>query len=182
MHVKNDYIRVSHLLDPWKQWKGISQDTLDFKAQIGTNVHEAINCHIIGLPVPELTDRERNYFESYLRWEDLEKPIYSLTEERFYNEDLMLTGQIDGIIDGMIIDFKTSSIALHKQWAIQLGWYYKLAEYNSIDVIPRAFMLQLKEKAPAKKHEYEITEELIGICESLYNIYVYFNPIKKEMT
>jgi hypothetical protein len=154
------------------------------KANIGTNVHEAIQMNTLGLPIPELNEREKKYFNSYIRWEEEKQPIYHSQEQRLYDESKMVTGQIDGVFsipgeqDKYIIDFKTSSAPSHRAWAIQLGWYYLLAKTNSIDVERKAFMLQLKDSgAPAKLHEYEISDLLLDICHKLYEVYVYFYPL-----
>jgi hypothetical protein len=178
--LKENYIRVSELLNPWKAWGTIPQQVIDTKAIIGTNVHEAINAHISGFPIQDLEPREKLYYESYLRWEEKHEPSYALTEQRYYNEGLMLTGQIDAILsDGTIIDYKTSSIVLHKHWAVQLGWYYLLAQHNGIEVNPRAFMLQLRENKEAVEHVYDITPELIHICKATYDAYMFFKGDSK---
>ena len=187
MTIKENYIRVTELLRPWQNFGNIPQSILDAKAEIGTNVHEAISCHSIGLPIPILTDREQKYFESYLKWEELNEPTFLCTEQRYYLDDLMLTGQIDAIVsfpgreEGRIIDFKCSANASEMHWQIQLGWYYILATKSGIGVNRNTFVIQLKDTgAPAKSYPFEITNEVIRICHAVYSSYTHFNPIKKH--
>lgn len=190
MDIKKDYIRVSQLIEPWRDYemkkKGVKIDpaVLDNKAVIGTNVHEAIQMHSLGLPIPELNEREKKYFESYLKWEEKNEPTYHSQEIRLYDDYKGLTGQLDGIFstpgieDRHIIDFKTTSLATPRNWSIQLGWYYLLAKENKMETSTKAFILQLKDTgSPAKLHEFEITPDLIQFCHSIYQAYIYFNPI-----
>tara|TARA_R110000868_G_scaffold396050_1_gene668085 strand:- start:1003 stop:1596 length:594 start_codon:yes stop_codon:yes gene_type:complete len=183
MEIKKDYIRVTELLKPWQDWGNIPKDVLEAKAEIGTNVHDAIAMHAMGLPIPILTERESRYFDSYLKWEEYENPTYICTEQRYYDEDLMLTGQVDAIVsfpgrpEGRILDFKTSSKALPLHWPIQLGWYYMLCLKNNVHISETAMMLQLKDNgSPAKSYVYPLTHGILGVCKSLYESYIYFNP------
>lgn len=186
MDTTKDWIRVTELLKPWSKFEGIPEDVLANKAQIGTNVHEAINMHSIGLPVPKLTAREERYFESYKIWEETYRPIYMATEQRLYDHDLTLTGCIDGIIagddgKGRIIDFKCSAMPLESHWKIQLGWYYLLCKKNEIEVSRNVRVLQLTDKGGmATSFPFEITDSLIGLCQKFYDTYIYMFPIKKH--
>ena len=183
MTIKNDYIRVTELLKPWQNWGTIPEEVLQAKAEIGTNVHEAIAMESMGLPIPNLTEREQRYFQSYLKWAENETPEYLNTEQRYYDEKLKVTGQVDAIIalpgrsQGRILDFKTSASAAPLHWHIQLGWYYLLCKANNINVSDTAMVLQLKDNgAPAKSYTYHITNGIIGVCKSIYESYIYFNP------
>jgi hypothetical protein len=183
MEIKKDYIRVTELLKPWQNWGTIPEETLQAKAEIGTNVHEAIAMESMGLPTPNLTEREQRYFDSYLKWAESELPEYLNTEQRYYDEELKITGQIDAIVafpgraQGRILDFKTSSKASPLHWHIQLGWYYLLCKANHINVSDTVMVLQLKDNgAPAKSYTYHITNGIIGVCKSIYESYIYFNP------
>ena len=186
MEIKKDYIRVTEMLKPWMNWGTIPQEVIDAKADIGTNVHEAINMHALGLPLPKLTEREQKYFESYLKWEEAEEPTFLCAEQRYYDDEAMVTGQIDAIVSfpgrtqGRILDFKTSFKPSPLHWPIQLGWYYQLAKKNGAKVTETGMMLQLKDNgSPAKPYTYDITPELIKNCWAIYHSYIYFNPIKK---
>ncbi len=187
MEIKKDYIRVTQILKPWMDFGTIPQGVLDNKAEIGTNVHEAINMHVLGLPLPIMTEREHKYFDSYLKWEEGHEPTFLCTEQRYYDDDLMLTGQVDAIVSfpgrsqGRILDFKTSSKESPLHWPIQAGWYRLLAMKNSLEVSDTTHMLQLRDNgSPAKLYTYVITAQIESICRSIYESYVYFNPIKKD--
>lgn len=187
MEIKKDYIRVSNLLEAWKNFGDAPQYRIDAKAEIGTNVHEAIEADIHGLKIFNLTDREEKYFNSYKKWREITNPKFLMTEERLYDDSRMLTGQVDCMIsfpdqqDRILVDFKTSATAMESQWAIQIGWYYLLAKMNGYNPSPRAFMLQLKDSgSPAKAFEFDITEKLIKLCYSAYDLYVHFNPFPKK--
>ena len=124
MQIKNDYIRVTDLLKPWQNFGSIDPEVLENKARIGTNVHEAIANYSIGFPVAELDEREEQYFKCYQRWHDKEAPLYDYMEQRYYDDDLMVTGQVDAVVklkdyEGLhIMDFKTSSLPSHNTWHI----------------------------------------------------------------
>jgi len=188
MDIKKDYIRVTELLKPFTKFDQIPTTILQAKAEIGTNVHEAIVNSNLGLPLCPLTEREHKYLDSYLKWEELMEPTFLSSEQRLYDEDLMMTGQVDAIVsfpgrqEGRIIDFKTSLNANESSWCIQLGWYYLLCKKNSIQVNRNAFIVQLKDTgAPAKSYPFEITDSLIGLCHKLYDVYVHFNPVKNKV-
>ena len=185
MCIKENYIRVTELLKPWQNFGDAPQWRIDEKGVIGTNVHESIHNHSIGLPTIKLTDREEKYFDSYKKWEETTQPVFLMSEQRLYDEPLMLTGQVDCMISfpsdkqRILVDFKTSAKAMEAHWAIQIGWYYLLAKKNGYNPSTKAFMLQLKDTGgPAKAYPFEITDKLIGLCYSAYNLYVHFNPIK----
>lgn len=187
MEIQNGYIRVTELLKPWTNFGAIPQEVLYTKAEIGTNVHEAINMHALGLPLPALTEREQRYFESYLKWEEGDEPTFECAEQRFYHDEFHVTGQIDAIVTfpgrsmGRILDFKTSAKPLPLHWPIQLGWYYMLACKNKLNVSDTAHILQLKDNgSPAKLHTYIIDTRILDICHCIYESYIYFNPIKQE--
>lgn len=187
--IKEGYIRVTELLSPWKDLSMIPPQLLEEKAQIGTNVHEAIATHSLGIPTKDLTERENKYFSSYHKWNEKEKPEFFLREERFYDEELMLTGQIDAIVQfpeenvPTIVDFKCTASASKKHWSIQLGWYYLLARKNGIPVQRKAFCVQLNDKDKEPKiFTCLIENALLDICKALYQSYIFFNdnPIKNS--
>lgn len=187
MEIQNGYIRVTELLKPWTSFGSIPQEILDTKAEIGTNVHESINMHALGLPLPKLTEREQRYFDSYLKWEETEEPTFECAEQRYYDKDSMVTGQIDAIVTfpgramGRILDFKTSAKEAPLHWPIQLGWYWILAQKNGVKVSDTAHILQLKDNgSPAKLYAYIIGNDVLKTCHSIYESYIYFNPINKE--
>ena len=187
MDIKNGYIRVTELLKAYQDWGDIPKEVLEAKAQIGTNVHEAIENHSVGLSIPNLTPREAKYFDSYLKWAEHEEPMYLCNEERYYDEDLKVTGQIDCIVAfpgrhiGRILDFKTSAKESPLHWPVQATWYYMLCKKNKKDVSDTTHMLQLKDNgSPAKLYTYIATQEMQDLCMSLYDAYVYFNPPKKD--
>ena len=84
------------------------------KGLIGTDVHAYIDNYLQQKPVfcSELS-REHAYFESWRNWYTLEQPPILLSEQRFYCDELMITGQIDAVMsfNGMpvLVDYKTSS-------------------------------------------------------------------------
>lgn len=187
MDIKKGYVRVTDLLKPYQDWGTIPKEVLEAKAQIGTNVHEAIENYSVGLPEPKLTVREAKYYDSYLKWAEYEEPMYLCNEERYYDEDLKVTGQVDCIVTfpgrhtGRILDFKTSAKESPLHWPLQACWYYMLCKKNKKDVSETTHMLQLKDNgSPAKLYTYTATPELQKLCLSLYDAYTYFNSHKKD--
>lgn len=162
------HVRVSEILAQFRDFSQIDQRVLTEKQDIGTEVHKNIHLHTKGvLPIfdkfpvrnfniengfiidekgekkPDLRilrweERGEGYFESYLRWEEKEQPSYEMMEERFFCDNLMVTGQMDAIVrkgDGlMLIDYKCSASADLEIWGMQAHFYKYLLEMNGIVV------------------------------------------------
>jgi hypothetical protein len=183
------WIRVSSILsmipslDSNGKWtypmQKIDYSILERKADLGTAVHEAIAAHINGDFCP-VSERERGYLDSYLKWEKtiLAKSVHS--EQRLYHEALRLTGCIDmiaklGNSDKLyLIDFKCTVAEDPVKWPLQAAFYQFLAKASGIDLEPTAYFVRLeKDGGHPDVYEYEITKELTAAAFSFYNAYIF---------
>jgi hypothetical protein len=178
------HIRVSEILAQFKDFSTINPKVLNTKAAIGTEVHHNIHMHTKGVfPVHEMypnydrstteitswEERGEGYLNSYLAYDKKEKPKYQLMEHRLYDDNLMITGQIDGlrVMDGlpMLIDFKCSYSVDKEIWGMQAHYYKHLLEVNGIQIADTFLFLQLKKdgKKPTLV-EIKFDEEVMSRC------------------
>lgn len=158
---------------PYQQ---IDQEILKKKCTIGTNVHAAINAWATDDFIP-LSECERGYYESFVKWKDLVhlKPIES--EIRLYDDSIKITGAIDmlaqlkGSTEFQLIDFKCSAQADIK-WSLQACFYYHLLTINKFKINPSVLFIQLDKNGNLPKvHTYTITPQLKSLMISCINIY-----------
>lgn len=183
------YIRISSILQMIPSmgsdglWgypmQKIDQDVLKRKADLGSNVHQAISDHTKN-EFYIVSDKEQGYLDSYLKWESSVKLECHKTEQRLYCEPLKLTGCIDmigktyGRSAFHIIDFKCTVSQDKLKWPIQAAFYHFLAESNGIHLDRKCLFVQLDPDGEMPKvYEYEITKELTSTAMSLYNIYLH---------
>lgn len=180
------HVRVSEILAQFKDFSSIDPRVLNAKANIGTEVHHNIHMHTKGgLPVfdsfptfdyhtSEITgwdDRGEGYFRSYLKYEADLQPEYLCMEKRFYCDDLMITGQIDGIKMPktgelpVIMDFKCSYSVDLEMWSMQAHYYKYLAEKNDMKTADYFIFLQLKKDGTGPKIvKIKFDEEVMQRC------------------
>jgi hypothetical protein len=141
------YLRVTEILSRLQSFKHIDKEVLEAKADIGTNVHEAINNDLTGNPQIELSNREQAYFDSYKM---LKKPECFSTENRYYDDALIITGQIDVVArfnEGLcLIDWKTSAKANHEIWKMQAHFYWYLLKQNGVDISDVMYFVNLRHR------------------------------------
>ena len=166
------YIRVSTVLEPFANLGSVPPDLLHHAAERGTKVHKIIEGIVTGIGEFGCDDETQPYIESFKYWWDPNFRVIA-TEKRFYDTKLMLTGQVDLIIDtpnGLtIVDYKTSYRPA-KTWAAQAGGYYHLAsaEYD----IKQVWFLHLNRDGKAPKvHEYPTNSDLFM---KTYDVYMHF--------
>ena len=170
------YARASSVSSDPRSFARICPVVLANKADIGTQAHSAIHAHLLGTLV--LCRQESwPYYESWLRWYQDKRPIYLATEKRYWSPELKLTGQIDGLItmpdsdEPVLIDYKTSSVAMPSTWCLQASLYCLLLQKHAVKC-SRAVFLQLRSKKsvdalgkvtleprPAVEHHYKITPD-----------------------
>lgn len=162
------YDRVSDILKPYTNFTHIDPWVLQNKCEIGTTVHQAINDYLIGdFPAPGISGAP--YFESFIKWYTKIKPeVYEL-EKRYFNDDKMITGQIDALM-GMpgdfapvLIDYKTSSVE-SPTWVMQ-GHLYHFMVQSEMTVGNRVLFLKLsKEGKFPTVFEYKICPNIHRNC------------------
>lgn len=178
--------RVTEILGWYQDLSKIPQDILERKCAIGTAVHDAIESHLKG-DFYVSTDEMKGYMQSFLKWVVKSERAVGITEERFFDHELKITGQIDCMLESsdgkemmenhsklMIVDFKTSRTPNHKIWRLQGGFYHMLAaqQYRLGDNF--MFLQLLPDGQVAKEHLYTWDRELKKTCLSVLETYRYF--------
>lgn len=146
-----DYVRVSEILARFQDYKDIDPVVLEAKAKIGTNVHKAIIQDCADDFVVIETDRAQAYFESYKMWKDKNKESHIKQVDRLFCDDLMLTGECDGLLNSSsLIDWKCSATANKKIWNMQAHMYWYLLEVNGTTASENMLWVNLRHD----KHVY----------------------------
>jgi hypothetical protein len=144
-----EYVRVSDILAQLQSFDHIDPKVLEAKAQLGTNVHEAIGEFVQGdFPILE-SEKAVGYFRSYEEWHRASQPQYQRMEQRLFDDTLMITGQMDAIVTindkpNMLIDFKCSYQPNPEIWALQAHFYNYLCKVNGIEVHPQMIWINLQ--------------------------------------
>ncbi len=104
-----------------------------------------------------------------MNYDRSEKPTYQLMEERYYDDNLMITGQIDAlrVMDGlpMLIDFKCSYSVDEEIWGMQAHYYKHLLEINGIEIADTFIFMQLKKDGKKPKLvEIKYDENVMSYC------------------
>ena len=185
--IRSGYLRVSEILSRLRDRTQINQLVLQDKADIGTEVHHNIHMHCLDIPVEHKMYPVRNpmsgqiyreerrgegYFKSYLKWEDAVKPVYKHQELRLYDDELMITGQVDAVIDGgvdgtYLLDFKCSYKADEDIWKMQAHFYWYLLSMNNLHLScdPAMCFLQLKKDGlMPEEYHFEFDEDILSQC------------------
>ena len=179
--IKEGYDRVSDIVSVPGMFDMIPLEVLENKARIGTNVHEAIHMDFLGF-VSDLAEDEKGYYDSFLEWKTMTKTSVSMSEDRFYDDNLMITGAIDGLLrfpheDNLVaVDWKTSATctkAISDTWRAQGGFYHYLLEQNHVpNVSNRYLFVQLNPKGKLPKvKEFLFTQDIMNECLSLLHKY-----------
>jgi hypothetical protein len=126
------YARVSEIIKPFVDFSGIDEGVLSRKAELGTRVHEAIQQEING-ELNYLPRQEEGYLVSWKRWRDAVNPEFVQTEQRYFDDQRMITGCVDAIMRlpstdlPVIADWKTSANESPNSWPLQGHLYFYLA-------------------------------------------------------
>lgn len=152
-----EYARVSDILATYFPYSKYVQDSgkLGPKAQIGTNVHQAINDHMTG-KMFYVTKEEAPFFQSFLKWKEYIKPDHLHPEMRIYDKDLRLTGQIDLLVfyPGTKLPILTDFKCIHgkqDKWEYQAHFYQMLLKRAKYRVAERMVFLRLSHEGKLPK-------------------------------
>jgi len=179
MTIKAGYTRVSDIISPHSGYDTIHPDILANAANRGTRIHNYCFEQISGLTPFFLKDEDIGYFNSFMSWFD-GLPVQC--ERRLYDDELMITGEIDIIkpVKGgfKIIDLKTSS-QQNPAWMAQAGGYAYLMQKNKMNVVGIEFIhLQKNGKKPFVV-EFDV-EQSINLFKSCYLVYNHFYKNKTK--
>ena len=185
--IKPGYTRVTEILGPWNNFDGIPKDVLENKRCIGVRVHEAINLHLECVPVT--IDKEAGgYFDSFHAFMMDSKASVRKTEERYYDDVLKITGQVDALIkfpgsDSLsVVDWKTSASynrKIGRSWAIQGVLYHYLLEQNGVSNLSDEIIFFQLNKDGALPHarKFKYSSKLMAKAMAVLEAYRYFNPM-----
>lgn len=176
--IKPGYTRVSEILKQWHKFQHIHPDVLKNKQELGTSVHQAIKADNDGIYMP-ISDKAEGYLESYMKWKAVYKPSYVEMENRYYDDKLKITGQIDAIVETngerILIDFKTSAQPDHKTWPLQGTFYHMMVSHEMKNLYNTVFFMQLmKDGSMPTVHQYD-SSKYISVCTSALITYRHFN-------
>ena len=145
------HVRVSEILGRLFPYTDVDPIVLEEKGKIGTNVHNAIKQDCEGDFVIIETDRAQAYFDSYKILHPKAPIIRQI--DRLYCDDLMITGECDGLLQGygpdQLIDWKCSANAHEEQWKMQAHFYYYLLRINGYSISDDMIWVNLKAIANA---------------------------------
>lgn len=143
------YARVTEILSSFNDFGHINPDVLANKARIGTDVHKAIANDIEG-DFPFVSRECERYFHSYSLWRAALNPTFIQSEQRYFCDIKMITGQIDCLVKfpdkfelPILVDFKTSSAESKETWPMQAHLYRYLLLVNNILVSDRFLFIKL---------------------------------------
>lgn len=176
----NTFTRVTEVLYPFSGLDKIDQSTVEHAAQRGSRVHEICEGIMMGLPAMGADAETQPYIDSFMEWWGSGHKIIAM-EKRFYDHDLLLTGQVDLIIEEpdkqlSIVDLKTS-YRPSKTWPLQGAAYARMARADGYNIQNIKFLhLNKYGKAP-KMHVYPDQWDLYAKC---LDVYRYFFEKKKK--
>lgn len=169
--IKPGYVRVSHVLKKYTSFGHIDPEVLQAKADLGTVVHKAITADCLG-DFPMLTDKKQvGYYLSFDKWKRAVKPEVKKMEERYYDDELMLTGEVDAIVqlpgsdEHVLIDYKCSASVNHEYFSRQATLYYHLLQVNGVAVADHFLWIQLDRYGNLPKiHRYKLSQQTLSEC------------------
>jgi hypothetical protein len=166
------YIRVSEVLHHFAGLHSIPLDILRRASERGTLVHENCDAMIMGLGTTFASPQIVGYIVSFGQWAKNKKFIEK--PQRFFCDELMLTGECDGIYienDSLIlIDIKTPRKE-SKTWRLQLSAYAYLARKAGYDIKRIEAIKLSKEGKPPKIYPYEEDFNMFMKCFEIYKFF-----------
>lgn len=171
------YARVSEIVTPPGCFDHIDPTVLKKKAQVGTEVHDAIHDELTEC-FPIVNSRTEKYFTSFLEWLKVISPFQVIeSEKRYFCDDKMITGQIDGLITiageklPTLIDFKTSAQA-SPSWQLQGHLYHYMISKHSEQISPRFLFVKLNPNGGLPTViEYHFNKNTLNHCFDLVDSY-----------
>ncbi len=157
-NTRENYTRVTNILYHFSGLDKIDVDIVAHAAERGTKVHKICEAIISGLGDHGVDDETWGYVESFKKWWDVGRQVIAM-EQRFWDDCLQITGQVDLIIDtpdGLaVVDLKTSSKP-SKTWQAQGSAYAYLAQQAGYDIKKIYFIHLNKHGKEPKIYEYPI--------------------------
>lgn len=178
--IKPGYVRVSSIVGTYMDFTKIDPLVLKRKCDIGISVHNAIDAYLKDEFYP-LGDDAQKYMGAFYSAYNAELSDYKIlrTEERFYHDELKITGKIDLLAEKddktYLIDYKTSYAKSIPSWSIQMALYALLLTHNQITSAPNALVLHLKKNASYGLISIKLTKQLLDLAKSAVDLYWHFH-------
>lgn len=168
-----DYQRVTEILYPFSGMKYVKKTVLENAAARGTKVHKICEAIAGGLEGWEAPAEYQPYVDSFNSWFKRKHKIISI-EERFFCNELRITGQVDFIVEepkGLyIVDLKTSQQE-SKSWLLQGSAYSYLAKKKGYDVKGIMFLQLKRDGTPSREYFYDENMDLFRKCLDVYRYF-----------
>jgi len=178
---RETYLRVTNILYPFSGLKDIDQAVVDNAARRGTLVHLICEAIVSGFGDCGNDEETEPYIESFMHWFNT-NPEIIVMEERFFDDDLKITGKCDFIIktpEGLcVVDLKTS-YQESKTWPVQGNAYAYLASKHGHDIKKIQFIHLSRRGEPPKTIEYPVDHSLFL---DTYRVYKHFYEKKNGKT
>lgn len=170
---REKYLRVTNILYPFSGLQDIDADIIANAAERGTKVHKICEGIASGLGEVGVDEETWGYVESFKKWWETGIEVICM-EERFWDDELCITGQVDFIIstgEGLaIVDLKTS-YRPSKTWYPQ-GCAYAYLAKNAGYPIKKIYFLHLNKHGKEPKiHEYVMDDSFFL---AIYRTYKHF--------
>lgn len=168
----NGYDRVTNILFAFSGLTVVDPHVLQRAADRGTFVHDTCDLIINDLPTDDIPEDFQGYIDSFKLW--AEGKTFLPKPDRFFCDDLMITGECDGIYeqDGIVtlFDLKTP-LREGKTWGMQGSAYAYLAKHYGHKIDKVEFVkLDKGGKAP-KAYIYPDTMQDFLICLAVFRKY-----------
>ncbi len=179
--IKPGYTRVTEILYPFSGIKDINPDIVQNAADRGTRTHKVCESIVMGLGEWDVDDQIRPYVESFKQWWDLGHEVLAV-EQRFYDDEYMLTGAVDLILRtdecDIIIDLKTS-YKPSKTWPLQGSAYAKMARQSGYNIQKIQFLHLNRYGLKPRIYEYPDQWDTYLSCWHVYNHFYRRNNAKR---
>lgn len=170
---RENYLRVTNILYPFSGLQSINPDIVAYAAQRGTKVHKICEGIVEGIGEIGVDDETWGYVESFKKWWATGIDVVKM-EERFWNDELHITGQVDFITRSpaglAIVDIKTSARP-SKTWPAQGAGYAYLAKNEGYDIKRISFLHLNKHGKEPKIYDYPVDDSFFL---SIYRTYKHF--------
>lgn len=157
--IRPGFTRVTSILEPYTDFSGIPADVLANAARRGSKVHEYCESYALNLLIEKPDEDCKSFVDSFKKWFDEYVEEVVGTEERLYDEDLMITGKYDLLVklrDSpgiLLIDIKTP-IQAQRSWGLQSAAYAMMLEKKGVKTQRRAALMLDRAGGDPKLIEY----------------------------
>lgn len=159
---RENYTRVTKILYPFSGLEKVPAEVVKKAGIRGTKVHKICEAIVSGLGELGVDPETFGYVESFKKWWHTGQDVLMM-EERFYDDDLEISGQVDLVIktpEGLaLVDLKTS-YAPSNTWEVQGNAYAYLARNHKHDIRKIYFLHLNKTGKEPKIYEYAVDPTL----------------------